>query len=72
MSSELLFEVWDQAGESPGQPDLFLGLTIGSIVYSNTILISCLVSVSELMITPSQRHVLPLQGRPGHQDLFFI
>ena len=29
VSSELLFEVWDQAGES----DLFLGLTIGSIVY---------------------------------------
>ena len=29
VSSELLFEVWDQAGES----ELFLGLTIGSIVY---------------------------------------
>ena len=28
----------------------------------------CLVSVSELMQTPSQRHVIPLQGRPYEQD----
>ena len=28
----------------------------------------CLVSISELMQTPSQRHVIPLQGRPYEQD----
>jgi len=52
-TQEILFEVWDQ-GHKVGQSDMFLGLTI--------------VSVSELMVTPSQRHVLPLQGRPCHQD----
>jgi len=52
-TSELLFEVWDQ-GQTIGQSDAFLGLAI--------------VSVSELMVTASQRHVIPLQGRPYEED----
>jgi hypothetical protein len=28
----------------------------------------CAVSVSELMVTASQRHVIPLQGRPYEED----
>ena len=28
----------------------------------------CTVSVSELMVTNSQRHVVPLQGRPYEED----
>ena len=49
-SSEILFEIWDQSGDT----ERFLGLGI--------------VSVSELMTTPSQRHVIPLQGRPYEDD----
>jgi ribosomal protein L37AE/L43A len=52
-SSEVLFEVWDQ-GQKIGKSDAFLGLAI--------------VSVSELMVTNSQRHVVPLQGRPYEED----
>ncbi|XP_023335337.1 uncharacterized protein LOC111706659 [Eurytemora carolleeae] len=52
-SSEVLFEVWDQ-GQKIGKSDTFLGLGI--------------VSVSELMCTVSQRHVIPLQGRPYEED----
>ena len=28
----------------------------------------CPVAVSELMVTASQRHVIPLQGRPYEED----
>merc|ERR1719318_2182411 len=52
-SSEVLFEVWDQ-GQKIGKSDAFMGLAI--------------VSVSELMVTSSQRHVVPLQGRPYEED----
>jgi len=52
-SSEVLFEVWDQ-GQKIGKSDAFMGLAI--------------VSVSELMVTSSQRHVVPLQGRPYEDD----
>jgi len=52
-SSEVLFEVWDQ-GQKIGKSDAFMGLAI--------------VSVSELMVTASQRHVVPLQGRPYEED----
>jgi len=52
-SSEILFEVWDQA-QKIGKSDIFQGLGI--------------VSVSELMVTASQRHVIPLQGRPYEDD----
>merc|ERR1711962_1585793 len=52
-SSELLFEVWDQ-GQKIGKSDAFMGLGI--------------VAVSELMVTASQRHVIPLQGRPYEED----
>eukprot|EP00090_Calanus_glacialis_P010043 TRINITY_DN18425_c0_g1_i1.p1 TRINITY_DN18425_c0_g1~~TRINITY_DN18425_c0_g1_i1.p1 ORF type:complete len:540 (+),score=148.32 TRINITY_DN18425_c0_g1_i1:22-1620(+) len=52
-SSEILFEVWDQ-GQKIGKSDAFMGLAI--------------VSVSELMVTSSQRHVVPLQGRPYEED----
>ena len=49
----MLFEVWD-SGRKVGDSDLFLGLGI--------------VAVEELLITPSQRHVIPLQGRPFGED----
>jgi len=52
-SSEILFEVWDQ-GQKIGKSDTFMGVGI--------------VSVSELMVTASQRHVIPLQGRPYEKD----
>jgi len=52
-SSELLFEVWDQ-GQKIGKSDAFMGLGI--------------VAVAELMVTASQRHVIPLQGRPYEED----
>ena len=52
-SCEILFEVWDQ-GQKIGKSDAFMGLAI--------------VSVSELLATASQRHVVPLQGRPYEED----
>ena len=45
--------MWDQ-GQKIGKSDAFLGLAI--------------VSVSELRATASQRHVVPLQGRPYEED----
>ena len=69
-SSELLFKVWDQ-GQKVGQSDAFMGLAIGkffSVSFSILLISSPLVSVSELMVTASQRHVLPLQGRPYQED----
>ena len=58
-STEILFEVWDKVGESEDQQeqkDAFLGLGI--------------VSVEELQIATTSRHVIPLQGRPyfGAED----
>ena len=71
-SSEVLFEVWDQ-GQKIGKSDAFLGLAIGeylsSILY---VLVMCAVSVSELMVTNSQRHVVPLQGRPYEEDQVWL
>ena len=52
-SCEILFEVWDQ-GQKIGKSDAFMGLAI--------------VAVSELLATASQRHVVPLQGRPYEED----
>ena len=52
-SAEILFEVWDQ-GQKIGKSDAFMGLAI--------------VSVTELLATASQRHVVPLQGRPYEED----
>ena len=52
-STEILFEVWDKVGENKDeqeQKDAFLGLGI--------------VSVEELQIATTSRHVIPLQGRP--------
>ena len=52
-STEILFEVWDKVGECKDQQeqkDMFLGLGI--------------VSVEELQIATTSRHVIPLQGRP--------
>ena len=69
-SSELLFKVWDQ-GQKVGQSDAFMGLAIRkffSVSFSILLIFSPLVSVSELMVTASQRHVLPLQGRPYQED----
>ena len=68
-SSEVLFEVWDQ-GQKIGKSDAFLGLAIGEQCFINS---SCTypifsVSVAELMVTSSQRHVVPLQGRPYEED----
>ena len=48
-----MFEVWDKVGENKDQQeqkDAFLGLGI--------------VSVEELQIATTSRHVIPLQGRP--------
>ena len=45
--------MWDQ-GQKIGKSDAFMGLAI--------------VSVSELLATASQRHVVPLQGRPYEED----
>ena len=58
-STEILFEVWDKGDESKDQQeqkDAFLGLGI--------------VSVEELQIATTSRHVIPLQGRPyfGAED----
>ena len=52
-STEILFEVWDKGDERKDQQeqkDAFLGLGI--------------VSVEELQIATTSRHVIPLQGRP--------
>ena len=68
-SSEVLFEVWDQ-GQKIGKSDAFMGLAIGNNS-SSTEVVSIpyfLVSVLELMVTSSQRHVVPLQGRPYEED----
>ena len=58
-STEILFEVWDKVSEcndQQEQKDAFLGLGI--------------VSVEELQIATTSRHVIPLQGRPyfGAED----
>jgi len=47
-------EILFEIWEEFGNPEKFLGLGI--------------VSISELMSTPSQRHVIPLQGRPYEND----
>lgn len=49
MSKEVLFEVWNQSKEIT-KSETFLGLGI--------------VSIDELMITQTQRLVVPLQGNP--------
>ena len=52
-TSEILFEVWDGGKESEldeEENNTFLGLGI--------------VSVEELQIASTSRHVIPLQGRP--------
>ena len=52
-TSEILFEVWDGGNESDineEENNTFLGLGI--------------VSVEELQIASTSRHVIPLQGRP--------
>ena len=38
----------------------------------NIYLTSISVSVSELMVTASQRHVIPLQGRPYEDDQVIV
>ena len=45
-------------------------LLVSVVRYNLLLTVHCVsaVSVSELMLTASQRHVLPLQGRPYGED----
>ena len=52
-TSEILFEVWDGGNESDVNEE-----------DSNTFLGLGIVSVEELQIASTSRHVIPLQGRP--------
>ena len=39
-----------------------------ALVEMKTVTCTPLVAVAELMVTASQRHVIPLQGRPYEED----
>jgi hypothetical protein len=64
---ELLVELWDSGGASERPPAVSCTEDNVSPV-GHKFLGLCLVSVQDLMSTPSQTHVVSLQGRPFQND----